>query len=264
MSSQNCMYTLNPSASGALLLNSNASINSTCGILVDSSSGSAVITNSGSSISAPSLGIVGGKSGSGSLPANTSTGVAVVSDPLSYLPTPSTSGSCTNLSPVNSGSTLNLGTGYYCGLIANSNSTVNFTGSGTYAFDGSVILNSDTTLNATGGVTLYFKSGSLTLNSDVTLNITAPTTGTYAGIAIFEDRSNSSSLILNSNTTMTITGAIYAPDANVTLNSNSFNDVYSIMVASTITINSNSAVNINSNYSSLPNGSPIKMAVTVE
>ena len=61
-----------------------------------------------------------------------------------------------------------------------------------------------------------------------------------------------------------MTGAIYAPAANLTLNSNSFSDVYSIMVANTITINSNSAINIHSDYSSLPNGSPIKMAVTIE
>ena len=263
-SSQNCIYSLNPSSSGALLLNSNASINSSCGVMVNSSSSSAVILNSGSSITAPSLGIVGGRSGSGSVPANTSTGVAAVSDPLAYLPTPATAGACTNLSPVNSHSVLNLSVGYYCGLTANSNSTVNLISSGTYAFNGSVILNSNTALNGTGGVTLYFKSGSLTLNSNVTLNLTAPTTGTYAGITILQDRADSSSLILNSNTTMNVTGAVYAPNANLTLNSNSFSDVYSLLVANTITINSNSAIRINSDYSSLPNGSPIKMAVAIE
>jgi len=263
-SSQNCIYSLNPASSGALLLNSNASINSGCGVMVNSSSSSAVILNTGSSISAPSLGIVGGRSGGGSVPANTSTGVAALSDPLAYLPTPATAGACTNLSPVASNSTLNLSAGYYCGLIANSNATVNLTSSGTYAFNGSVILNSNTTLNGTGGVTVYFKSGSLTLNSNVILNITAPTTGTYAGIAIFQNRADSSSLILNSSTTMSVNGAIYAPAANLILNSNSFTNVYSIMVANTITINSNSAINIHSDYSSLPNGSPIKMAVTIE
>ncbi len=263
-SSQNCIYSLNPAASGALLLNSNARITSSCGVIVNSSSSSALIINSGSSISAPSLGIVGGRIGSGSVPADTSTGVAAVSDPLAYLPTPATAGSCTNLSPVNSRKTLNLGTGYYCGLTANSNSTVNLTSSGTYAFNGNVILNSNTTLNGTGGVTLYFKSGSLTLNSNVSLSLTAPTTGTYAGIAIFQNRTDSNSMILNSNSTLKVTGAIYAPAANLILNSNSFSDVYSIMVANTITINSNSALNIHSDYSSLPDGSPIKMAVTIE
>jgi Putative Tad-like Flp pilus-assembly len=264
ISSKNCMYTLSPSASGALLLNSNAAITSACGIVVNSNSGTAVITNSNSSITAPSLGIVGGDNGGGGLPSNTSTGVAATSDPLAYVPTPSTSGSCTSVSPVNSNSTLNLGVGYYCGLTANSNSTVNLTGSGTYSFNGNVVINSNSSLNGTGGVTLYFKSGSLTLNSNSTLDLVAPTTGTYAGIVIFQDRADSTSMILNSNSAMTLTGAVYAADANVTLNSNSFSNVYSILVASTITINSNAAINMNANYSSLPNGSPIKMAATVE
>jgi hypothetical protein len=123
--------------------------------------------------------------------------VAVVSDPLAYIPTPPTAGTCTSLSPVNSGSTLNIGAGYYCGLTANSSATVNLISSGTYAFNGNVILNSGATLNGTGGDTLYFKSGSLTLNSSVSLSLTAPTTGTYAGIAIFQDRSDSSSMTLN-------------------------------------------------------------------
>jgi hypothetical protein len=263
-SNSSCIYSLNPTASGALTLNSNASITSSCGLQIDSNSSSALITNANTKISAPSLAIVGGRSGSGSLPSNTTTGVATVSDPLAYLPTPSVSGSCTSLSPVNSNGTLNLAVGYYCGLTANSNSTVNLTSSGTYSFNGNVTLNSNTTLNGTGGVTLYFKSGSLTLNSNVSLNLTAPTSGTYAGIAIFEDRADSTALTLNSNTSMALTGAIYVPDANLTLNSNSFTNTYSILVASTVTINSNSSITINSNYSSLANGSPIKMAVAVE
>ncbi len=263
-SNQNCIYTLNPSASGALLLNSGASVISSCGLQVDSSSSSAVITNSGGSISAPSLGIVGGRSGSGSVPADTSTGVATISDPLSYLPTPSTSGSCTSVSPVNSGVTLNHGSGYYCGLTTKSGATVNLTSSGTYSFNGNIILDSGTTFNATGGVTLYFQSGTLTLNSGVNLSLTAPTTGTYAGIAIFQNCSDSSGIILNSGTTLALTGAIYAPAANLTLNSGAFANAYSIIVVSTMTVNSGAGVNIQSNYSSLPNGSPIKTAVTVE
>ena len=257
-SNTTCIYML-ASSGQSLLVNSGGSITSSCGLQVDSSSSPAAMVNG--TVSAPSLGIVGGKTvnSGGSVPAATSTAVAVVSDPLGSLPTPSPSGSCTNLSPISG--TYNLSVGYYCGLTANSSSTVNLVSSGTYSFNGNVILDGPSTMSGTG-VTLYFKSGTFTLNSNVTLNLTAPTSGTYAGIAIFQDRSNSSTINLDSNSTMTINGAIYAPDANLTLNSNFAATVYSILVVSSLTING--TINISNNYSSLSNGSPIKMAVTVE
>ncbi len=262
-SSPNCMYALNQSASGALNLGSGGTISTTCGIAVDSNNSQALIGVSNSAISAPSLGIVGGKSWTGNpLPSNTTTGVAVVSDPLAYLPTPSPSGACTSLSAVGSNTTANIPAGFYCGLNASSNTTVNLTSSGTYSFDGSVSLSSNSALNGTSGVTLYFKSGSIVLSSNDALNLVAPTSGTYAGVVVFQDRADSTPLSLSSNVGMTLTGAVYAPDAALTISSNSFADVYS--VASTINIGSGSAININADYSSLPGGSPIKMAVAVE
>ena len=261
-SSQNCMYSLSPSAAGALSMSANSTISSSCGIAIDSSSSTALTGASNTSITAPSLGIVGGKSWSGStLPSNTSTGVAVVSDPLAYVPTPSVSGSCSSLS-LGKG-TNSVPSGYYCGMSTSSNSTINLTSTGTYSFNGTVNLKSNTTLNGTN-VTLYFKTGSLSLSSNTTLNLSAPTSGTYAGIVIFQDRADSTPLALSSNSGMTLTGAVYAPDANVSLSSNSFTDVYSIVVASTISMASNSTININADYSSLANGSPIKTAAAVE
>jgi Flp pilus assembly protein TadG len=263
-SSSNCVYSLNPSASGAFDMSSNSTITSTCGILIDSSNGQALIGASNTTISAPSLSIVGGMSWSGhALPSNTSTGVAAASDPLAYIPTPSVSGSCTTLATVGSNSTANIPGGYYCGLTVKSNSTVNLTSSGTYSWNGTVDLASNTTLNGTN-VTLYFKSGSLSLSSNTTLNLSAPTSGTYAGIVIFQDRADSTSLSISSNSGMALTGAVYAPSATLTMASNAFTDVYSILVASTIQISSNSTINANSDYSGLVGGSPIKMAVAVE
>ena len=262
-SSSNCMYSLSQSANPALSMASNSNISSSCGIVINSSGGQALSGASNDSISAPSLGIVGGKSFGGSLPSNTTTGAAVVADPLAYLPTPSPGGSCTTWPSIGPNATANIPAGYYCGLTVKSNSTVNLTSTGTYSFDGTVNLASNTTLNGTG-VTLYFKSGSLSLSSNTALNLSAPTSGTYSGIVIFQDRADSTTLALSSNSGMTLTGAVYAPAANVTLASNAFANVYSIFVAATISISSNSAININANYSGLANGSPIKAAAAVE
>lgn len=257
-----CMYSLNPAASSALNMAANTTVNSNCGVMINSSSSTALTGTSGSTISAPALGVVGGISFSGSLPPNTSTGIAPASDPLALVPTPSTSGSCTSLPRVTS-PTYNLPSGYYCGLDVASNCVVNLTSTGTYAFDGSVNLSSNTTLNGTG-VTLYFKSGSIVMSSNTILNLSAPTSGPYAGIVIFEDRANTTPLSLSSNSAMTLTGTVYAPAASLTLASNAFTNVYSILVASTIDIAANSTINLNADYSSLPNGSPIKTAVAVE
>ena len=242
-SSGNCMYSLNPSASGALNMASNSTINSSCGLLVNSNSSTAVTGASGSVITAPSLGIVGGSSFSkGTLPGTTTTGVAAFSDPLAYIPTPSPSGSCSTLSSVGPSATVGIPAGYYCGLTVKSNSTVNLTSTGTYSFNGNVTLDSNTTLNGTG-VTLYFKSGSISLSSNTILNLSAPASGTYSGILFFQDRSDSTPLSLSSNSAMTLTGVVYAPAANLTLASNAMADVYSILVASTINIAANSTIN---------------------
>ncbi len=263
-SSGNCLYALNPSASGALNMAANTNINSSCGLMINSSSSSALIGASGATISAPALGVVGGMSwGGAALPPNHSTGIAAITDPLAYVPSPGAGGTCTTLPPVPTNTTYSLAAGYYCGLDVRSNATVNLTSSGTYSFDGNVTLASNTSLNGTG-VTLYFKSGSLSMSSNTVLNLSAPTSGTYSGIVIFQDRANSSTLSLSSNSGMSLTGAVYAPAANLILASNAFTNLYSILVASTITIAANSTINLNADYSSLPGGSPIKMAVAVE
>ncbi len=258
-----CMYSLNPAASGALNMAANTTVNSNCGVMVNSSSATALTGASGATISAPAVGVVGGISFSGSLPPDTSTGIAPASDPLAALPAPSTGGSCTSLPAYGPNTTASIPAGYYCGLTIKSNTIINLSSSGTYSFSGNVDLSSNTTLNGTG-VTLYFKSGSMVLSSNTVLNLSAPTSGTYAGIVLFEDRANTTPLSLSSNSGMTLTGTVYAPAANLTLASNAFTNVYSILVASTINIAANSTININADYSSLPGGSPIKTAVTVE
>lgn len=125
-SGNNCIFALDPDASGALSVDASASISSQCGIVVESSSGSALSCGSLASVSAPSIGVVGGVQDSlcGINP-NPVTGIRVPnpSDPLAYLPTPSV-GSCTfgsqqtytsKNSPASEPSTLNPGV--YCGGI---------------------------------------------------------------------------------------------------------------------------------------------------
>ena len=62
--------------------------------------------------------------------------------------------------------------------------------------------------------------GSITLSGNGTDTLSAPTTGTYAGILIFQDRNNSRALTLSGNATLGTSGTIYAPLASLTLSGN--------------------------------------------
>ena len=76
-----------------------------------------------------------------------------------------------------------------------------------------VLTNSDPTSTAIGN----FK-----VNASATVNMTAPTTGTYAGIAIFQDRrakdSNSANNQINGNSSSVINGSIYFPNQELIYN----------------------------------------------
>ncbi len=264
VSASGCIYATNPSSSTGFLANSGAHITSTCGLLVNSTGSSALSVDSGAHISAGSVGVVGNamiNSGAHVSPTPVS-GIAVFGDPLGGLATPATSGSCTTLQPVNSGNTANLSPGYYCGLNANSGSTVNLA-AGNYSFDGSVNIDSGSSLNGTG-VMLYFQSGTIQINSGARVDLSAPTSGTYSGILFFQDRQDSTPPNLDSGAQETLTGALYFPDATITLNSGNWANIYSILVASNIVVNSGAKLIVNSDYSSLANGSPIQRAALVE
>ncbi len=262
-SSQGCIYSLDPSASAAVLANASAQITSNCGLMVDSNSSSAINANSGAKIIASSIGVVGGtlNNGGATISPAAVTGITAFADPLSALQPP-TLGTCVTQAPIN-GVTTVLSPKYYCSLTVNSGGTAKLN-AGFYSFKGAVTINSSSSITGTG-VTLYFKTGTLTLNSSSTANLSAPTTsGAYEGILIFQDRADSAGAAINSGGSSNLTGAVYLPDATLTLNSSGFANVYSILVADKIVLDSGSVLNLNSDYSSLADGSPIKRSVIAE
>ena len=258
-----CMYELNPSASGAILVNGSFNVNISCGIYVDSSSSQALLANGSGTLHAASIGIVGDYLANGSVGLNPlpTTGMVPVSDPLAYLNEPSTSGSCSTPTVINGSGNFTLNPGVYCStLIVNGRPHVSLS-PGTYVLDNGIIMNGSPTLTGSG-VTLFNKSGSMTLNGSSTSTLSAPASGDYAGILVFQSRNDSSQLTINGNNSTALNGAIYAPKAKVVDNGSGAANAYSIIVADTITINGSDS--LNDDYSSLPAGSPIKAAVLVE
>lgn len=140
---------------------------------------------------------------------------ALITDPLSALPTPSNPGGCT---PINySGGTHTIVPGCYNG-ISISNSTVTFAGvagqvfyiaSGNFSISGggSVVTGADVTIYQAGTGTVTMPGGSVTLR--------APLTGPYAGILFYQNRTSTATAAFNGGASVSLTGTLYFRDAQI-------------------------------------------------
>jgi hypothetical protein len=273
----NCIYILDPSASGAMTINGNVSLQMSCGLLVDSSSSSGMIVNGNVGISASTIGVVGGYLSNGNVTITPAVkkGIVAASDPLAYVPAPSYGACNYNSFSLNGNngtqsSPYQMHSGVYCGGMSfNGNSYLHFN-TGTYVIaGGGVTVNGNATMTGTG-VTFYNTSGSsgykgIILNGNVTMNLSAPTSGSLEGMLFFQDRSvsgTSAGSTINGNSGSTIDGALYFPTTTLTYNGNSSSSGYSIIVADKWIANGNSS--LGNNYTSLANGSPIKGPVLSE
>jgi putative Flp pilus-assembly TadE/G-like protein len=170
---------------------------------------------------------------------------------------------------IDSGVTATTGLAYFGGTVNfNGNGIWNLSSNGTYYFNSGLTDDSGGTIQSkTSGGTgtnnmLYFNGGTITVNSSAILNLTAPTSGTYAAVLMFQNRTNSTAVNIDAGSSVTLNGGLYFPDASITLNGGWAN-VYSFVIADKIDINGGT-FNINSNYSSLTDGSPIKRSAVVE
>lgn len=273
----NCIYVLDPTASGAFSTNGNATVASGCGLLVDSNSSTGLTAVGTVTITAPTIGVVGNYSATGGaiLSPTPKIGVIAASDPLTYVQAP-TVGSCAHtnfkLSGTSGsvGSPLDLYAGTYCGGISvTGNAWLKFN-AGTYVLAGGGMGISSNTVMTGTGVTFYNTTGTggyapITLNGSATVNLSAPTSGTLAGILFFQDRSipaTAAGSSITGNSSSTFDGALYFPTTALSFGGNSSTSGYSIVVADKLTVSGNSS--IGANYTSLTGGSPIKGAVLAE
>lgn len=228
-------------------LNSGASITdgtgSTCAFNVNSSGTPAVMEDSGATVDVGSYTVHGTVTDNGGsyTPAPT-TGTATKPDPIAAeitagtitTPTqPAVSSTCCN--PVSGATTLQPG--YY-------SSGLNFNGSGytvtlnpgVYYFGGSMVVGG---VNLTGSnVTIYFANGSLTMNSASTMTLSAPSTGSTAGMLIWQAPADSSPMILDSSSSSSWGGAVYVPGAQLTLNGGSTAVGYGMIESQSLMMNS--------------------------
>jgi Flp pilus assembly protein TadG len=229
-----------------LTLNSGSSITdatgANCGVWVDSSGAPAVMENSGATVNVGSYNVKGSVTDNGGnyTPVPT-TGASLVPDPFAAeitagtltVPTqPATS--TTNVGTVSAATTLQPGT--YTGLNFNGSGYTVTLAPGLYYFTGGINVGG---VNLTGtGVTIYMASGQLNMNSASQMTLSAPTTGPQAGMLIWEAANNSSQMNLDSASNSSWKGAIYVPDAQLTLNGGSTAAAYGMVVAQSVMMNS--------------------------
>ncbi len=272
---KDCIYVMDPTGSGALSMSGTPSLVSACGVYINSNAADALHGNGTPTLSASEIDIVGNYSFGGTLNPNPpSTGVSQQSDPLRNLPAPSVPAGCdfTNFSVGGgSGPTVNLSPGVYCGGISVGKWTANFT-PGLYILKGGGLSTQNANSHITGtGVTIYntydathpYAPYNIVANSTATL--TAPTTGTYAGVLIMEDRSipaNTYTDVFGGGASAAYTGIIYGPKSTMWFHGNAALTAYTIIVSYDLKMVGTTA--INNDYSSLPTGNPIKVTALVE
>jgi hypothetical protein len=225
------IYLLNSSASGALNVSGNATIN-TAGLLqVDSNSSTAVQASGYANVTAASILVVGGvhTTDHAAFHPTPITGSPYVADPFAALaaPTGGTNRGSVNLS---GNSTLTINPGIYSQISVSGNAVLTLT-PGLY-----VIAGGGMTISVNGRVTgsgvIIYNAGSnypgpggnfgaITMSGSSTLNLTAASTGNYVGICVFQSRDNTRTISLGGNANVRLNGGLlYAPGATLSLNVN--------------------------------------------
>ncbi len=276
ISSGSCIYSLDPTAYGAMTVAGTGSLNSACGVYVNSDNSSALVASGSGAVTASLVGVVGGTTLNGGGTTSLRTGIAAFGDPLFWVPEPQV-GTCSGYRATNINSSTTLSPGLYCGGISlGGMANVTFS-PGLYIIDGGglSILAGATVIGS--GVTFYLTGQNVSNNSPgayagvniaggANVNLSAPCSssgGDIAGMLFFQDRAmtNGTASVINGGATESFDGAIYFPTTALTYSGTSGSNGYTLLVADTLTINGNASVG--NNYSCLANGSLIKNAALV-
>ncbi len=282
-----CVHVLDQSAAGTFNVSNGAVLQTSCGIDVDSSSATAFLVSGNGTVNTSAIASFGGISVSGGshvtassifangtvsvvgasvmTPAATAGGLSRAGDPLAYVAAPGV-GACDHTNyTAGGGQTLTVNPGVYCnGMNLGNGATVTFS-PGTYILKGGG-LNINGGVTARGsGVTFYNSAGGgyayapFNFGNGANISFTAPTTGSLAGILMFQDRSVVSAAVNQfvGGITMNLSGVIYLPTTPLKFsNGSSTASPYSIIVAKSVVFSG--GTKLNNDYSSLPGGNPIK------
>jgi hypothetical protein len=180
------------------------------------------------------IGVVGGikVAGKATLKPKPTTGIAVVSDPLSWLIAPSLSATTPVDVSVTGGNSRQLSPGSYGHIEVSGGSTLTLA-PGTYVISGALTVSGRSTLMGSG-VTLYF-----------TCTASGKPSSGGLGVAIMYDRNNAAQLTVSGGSSDSITGSVYAPAAPLSLSGGSdAPTINGLVVVDTLTVTGNATVSV--------------------
>lgn len=261
-----CLLTLGTTGSSAFSLIGNSTvIGNACGIFINSRNAKALNVSGNATVHATPIQVVGGYSATGNVDISpVTTGASTTADPFAKLAMP-VFNTCTytNYSKSGNGS-LVLNAGTYCGGITISgNYAVSFN-PGIYVLQGggmnltgnlSSVTGTDITIYNSGNGGTYPYS-SINMSGNVALNLSAPTTGTYAGLLIMQNKLNTKAATLVGNSGATLAGNLYFPKNTVVLTGNSSTNIPTgSVVAQKVSITGNTKFSMTNTYGTTATGS---------
>jgi hypothetical protein len=211
-----CVMALDASGSGVITASGNPVLSlNHCNLYNNSPNTSATVLNGGATIEGCDATHACGSKAflaqpdtpSGNIDVPIVTGASPAPDPYAGLTPPSTAG-CSSAPSFPSGSPVNPGT-----YSAGPNHVTVTLNPGVYVFCNGWTQHGQTNVTGTG-VTVYVPTGGGTINGNSTMSISAPTTGPYAGVALWFG--DNSSVTYDGTNSSSYSGAIYAPLATVT------------------------------------------------
>ncbi len=265
-----CILSLDQFASGAVTFTGSTTATlDGCNVHANSSAGDAVSVSGSADVSTPCVSAVGEVSATSGLSMSKCSSpiqyAKSVDDPFIDLPAPSTTGVCEPQTVFGGGegATYTISGGRYCGgMTIRRTVTMN---PGVYVIDGGDFeLTSTAKLTGTG-VTIYLTNGArVKIAGSAEVVLSAPTTGTYAGVLFFVDRTDPEvTHIFNGNSSSKFTGAIYAPTGHVQVaGTSSVGGGCTQVVANTIDITGDAGLGSNCEalgYSSITNAQLVQL-----
>jgi hypothetical protein len=262
-----CIYALSTSASPAVSVTGSSSVTTSgCGVYINSTASNALNITGSSNVTTSGGGkivlqcsscynITGSSYTSPAAPYT----VASVGDPLVSLPAPTFSGCLHDTTNGNTSSTSNyslgngnsatMGPGVYCGGITVGGAATLTLNAGTYIMNGGGFnIGNSGVVNATGGVFIYntatggHTAGPVTIGGSAVVNLIAPSSGTYQGIAFFQDHGLTTAASISNAGTGNITGTYYFPNAPFSFDGSATGVTTAAFVASTVTVTGSSSL----------------------
>jgi hypothetical protein len=273
-----CLVALDNSNRGGITFDGTANVNlHDCTVVDNSTNCDAMVANGNAYVQASGFDVSGSCPGyTGSVGSNYSTtpttGLLPTPDPLASLPAPPL-GTCQTFNPAQT--TVYPGT--YCGGITIPGGNYTFM-PGEYIMSGGGLTINGGTVSGTG-VSFYLTGalsgppatvyGPVSIAGNATVQFSAPSSGTYASILFFQDRSLNLENSPSKDSTISgcsgsnFDGVMYFPTSNVSYTGcSSATTMNTAIIAWSLKIAG--TPNISGNFSAMPGGAVIKMAVLGE